>query len=402
MEDILLKFNPWWDKTYEFPGIERDEYLAKLEPLLGLRDVLLITGLRRVGKTTIMHQLIHRLLQNVSPRNILYISLDYLPLRDRTILEIEEAFRKVNSLKFNEKVFLFFDEVHFHNDYELQLKNLYDLGFSKVVASGSANLDIVMRSPYLTGRQRLVRINPLSFNEFMRFRGLHVSRVDRHLLPSIALDYVETGGLPEYVLRKDPNVLQTLIDTILYRDISDRNNIRNRENVKNILMMIAQSVSTPLSVNRISRVLKIRNEIVSKIIDLLIEANLIHIAERTGKFAERKASPNKYYLADTGLFSVLTERINLGAKVENSVFLTLKRQDIVRYSKTSNEEVDFIIGTDAFEAKYKREITEKDLTPIRNLRGPTSRTIITENTEDIHKNIRLMPLWKFFQEREIL
>ncbi len=401
MEDILIKFNPWWDGTYEFPGIERSRYLEILEKHIGSRDVILITGLRRVGKTTIMHQIIHRLLQNEDPRKVLYVSMDYLPLKDHMILDIEDAFRRANSLKYNEKVFLFLDEVHFQDDFELQLKNLYDLGFSKVFASGSANLDIIMRSPHLTGRQRIIRINPLSFGEFMQFRDLSITRADHHLFPSLAMDYVETGGLPEYVLSGDPNVLQTLVDTILYRDISDRHDIRNRENVKNILMMIAQSVSTPLSVNRIARVLKVRNETISRVISLLVEANLIHVVERAGKLAERKAAVRKMYLADTGLFSVLTERINLGAKVENSVFLTLVKNDPIRYWNTNGTEVDFIQGKNAFEAKFKRDVSKKDLTPIINLRGMSSRTMITESMDEQRDNVRLMPLWKVYHEHSV-
>lgn len=400
MEDILEKFNPWWDGSYPFPGIERSTYLSKLEKLMDVKDVVLITGLRRVGKTTLMHQLIHRLLQREDPQRILYISLDYLSLKDHTILNIEDAFRKANSLKHDEKVFLFFDEVHIQKDFELQLKNLYDLGHCKVFASGSANLDIVMRSPYLTGRQRLMRINPLSFGEFLQFRNIEISRADTHLFASLAREYVEIGGIPDYVLTQDPNVLQSLIDTILYKDISDTHGIRNRENVKSILMMAARSVSSPMSLNRISRVLGIRHEIVSRVINLLVEANLLHIVEREGKFNERQVAPRKLYVADTGLFSALTEHSNLGAKVENAVFLTLSRSGGVQYSNQGGAEVDFIHEKNAYEVKFKREIDEKNMRNIRNLRGMKTKTIVTESVDEIRDGVRLVPLWKFLREHE--
>jgi len=399
MDAILEKFNPWWNDTYEFPGIERKAYLDKLSNMVDIRDVIFITGLRRVGKTTLMHQCIHRLLQREAPERILYISLDYFPLKEYSILEIEDAYRQLHSLKYNDKVYLFLDEVHFQDNFEIQLKNLYDLGFSKVFASGSGNLDIIMRSPYLTGRQRLITVNPLSFKEFIEFRGVTFLKANQHLYPTLAADYVENGGLPEYVITKDPNVLQSLIDTILYRDISDRHDIRNRENVKNILRLIAQSVSTSISVNRISRLLKIRNEVVSKIINLFIEANLIHIVERTGKFTERKISPKKMYLADTGLFSVLTERINLGAKVENCVFLTLAKAGTVRYSNIGQREVDFIHGNSAFESKYKHEISQKDLSAILHVSGMDSKTVVTESKEGNTTGVNLVPLWRFLLDQ---
>jgi len=398
MEDILTKFNPWWETSYQFPGIARKQYLSMFHKLKSIKDVILITGLRRVGKTTLMHQFIHQLLQEEDPRKILYISLDYLTLRNHTILELEEKFRQMKSLKYNEYIFLFLDEVHFQKDYELQLKNLYDLGYTKVFASGSANLDLIMKSPYLTGRQRLVRVNPLTFQEFLEFKDVQLSMADQHLYPPLAAEYVETGGLPEYIKSRDPNVLQALIDTILYRDISGHHDIRNRENLKDILMYLSQTVSTPISVNRISRVLHIRHEIVRKVIDLFMESNLIHVIEREGNFAERKASPRKVYLADNGLFTILTENINLGAKVENLIYLTLAKQVRVRYYKTGKEEVDFVQGKQAYESKFKSRISDEDVAPIKKLRGHPKKTVITESKEGNINGVDLIPLWRFLLE----
>ena len=244
MEEILHQFNPWWEGEYKSPGIPREEYLHSLAGLWKTRDVVLLAGLRRVGKTTLMHQLIHTFLkEGVEPKHLFYVSLDNLALKDLSISEVVEAYRKARSVKHNERVVLFLDEVHFKDDWELELKNLYDMGHVKVFASGSASLDIVMKSPNLTGRQRLVRVRPLNFGEFLDFTGRRHSMADAHLMPGLAREYVERGGLPEYVLTEDPNVLQSLLDSILYRDIAGRYEIRNRENLKDILALLAQGVT---------------------------------------------------------------------------------------------------------------------------------------------------------------
>jgi len=408
MDEILHRFNPWWTGSYDFPGIPRTAYLSGLEALRSTKDVVLITGLRRVGKTTLMYQLIHRLLNTTDPHRIFYVSLDNLALTGHTILDIVDSFRRINSLKFREPVYLFLDEVHLRENYELQLKNLYDMGHCKIYASGSASLDIIMRSPHLTGRQRMVHVNPLDFSEYLMFTGRTITPADSHLYPALARDYIETGGLPEYVQSRDPNVLQSLVDSILYRDIATHNVIRNRENLRDVLLSIARSVSTPVSANRIARVLGINADTVRSIIRMIVEAGLVHPVEKEGKFSARKASLRKYYLADTGLFTILADTVNLGARVENAVFLKLAksgtwsdtRSGTVRYSREKEKEVDFVVGSSAYESRYRNEIAPEDIATLKNLRGFRKRVVVTNGKEGDIEGTQLVPLWKFLLDDE--
>ena len=117
MEEILDRFNPWWTIKPDFPGIARKTYLSMLLNLKTTKDVVLITGLRRVGKTTLMQQVIHKLLGEVSSDRIFYVSLDNIALKDHTILEIVDGFRRSRSLKHNDFAYLFLDEVHVKKDY---------------------------------------------------------------------------------------------------------------------------------------------------------------------------------------------------------------------------------------------------------------------------------------------
>ena len=400
MEELLHISNPWWEEEYSFPGVAREHYFRSMEYLHSAPGVVIITGLRRVGKTTLMQQYIDRLLNTVDSKRILYVSLDNLIFQNHSIQEIVRKFRQIHKLSHKEPVYLFLDEVHYMKEFELELKNLYDLGFVKIFASGSASFEIIMRSPHLTGRQRILRILPLSFQEFLQFTKMKISRSDQHLYVNAAMEYVKSGGMPEYVQTRDPNVLQSLVDTILYHDILSRHDLRNRENIKNVLLQLAQSVSSPVSANRFARLLSIKPDTVRLILNYLAEANLIHFIEREGKFSERKVSPRKFYLGDTGLFSILTEGVNLGARVENLVYLNLIKNGNVRYLRKGGSEVDFVVNDRAFESKYKRQITGEDAAPITALGGMKGKTIITESTEGTMNGVELKPLWRFLLDQD--
>ena len=395
MDSLLHRFNPWWTDDFHTPAIPRQQYQRKLMSLVGTRDIVLVTGLRRVGKTTLLYLTIESLLEKVPADRIFYVSLDHMGLRDHTILDIVEEYRRINRLRHDERAYLFLDEVHLKEDFELQLKNLYDEGHTKVFASGSASLEITMRSPHLTGRQRLVTIHPLDFGEFLAFNEVEVAPADTHLLLELAEDHVRYGGIPEYVRTRDMSYLQSVVDTILWRDVAGRHDIRNREMLAGMLALVAQSVGTRLSVRKISKVLGVSTDTVSRTLDLFVEANLIHQIEREGKVSERKASPRKMYLADTGLFSILTEGVNLGSMVENAVYLALMRTGRVRYHMASGKEVDFISRNTAWESKYKTRITEKDLVNLKGLKRPTKKVVITRDAEGREDGIDLLPLWRF-------
>ena len=117
--------------------------------------------------------------------------------------------------------------------------------------------------------------------------------------------------------------------------------------------------------------------------------------EKEGKVSERKASPKKLYLADPGLFTILTERINLGAIVENLIYLTLAKMGNVRYHRSNGQEIDFVLNKQAFESKYKKEIVVEDLSALKFIRGYKGKTVVSENVEKKIERINVVPLWKF-------
>jgi predicted AAA+ superfamily ATPase len=135
MEDLLYRYNPWWEEKYGFESmVERPVPLERMKRHLGSSHIVFLTGLRRIGKTTLLKLFIKDLIveEQVKPEHILYISLDDYLLSKKNVIEIVEEYRKIQRLSLKQKVFLFLDEISYQKDYEIQLKNLYDAQTAKV------------------------------------------------------------------------------------------------------------------------------------------------------------------------------------------------------------------------------------------------------------------------------
>ncbi len=140
-KDIFYEYNPWWEGESGLNQIiERPELLKKLEYQLKSPSIVLLTGLRRVGKTTLMKMLISSLIQNgIEAKKIFYISLDDYVLDSKSIIELTDEYRKLHKLSVDEKVFFFFDEITYKEKFHQQLKNLYDRQNVKIFAASSSS-----------------------------------------------------------------------------------------------------------------------------------------------------------------------------------------------------------------------------------------------------------------------
>jgi len=171
MEQILAIFNPWWEGPFKAEGIRREEYLSLLDQKRKTKDIVFITGLRRVGKTTLVRQYVERLIDGgEDPRRILYFSMDHPSLVKESILDVLDAYRRFHSLKHNERFTAIIDEIHLRAGFEQELKTVYDLGHVKVFATGSSSLFMVERGSFLTGRQTFMEVFPFTFPEYLSLK----------------------------------------------------------------------------------------------------------------------------------------------------------------------------------------------------------------------------------------
>ncbi len=399
MEEILMRYNPWWTKDFEPDGILRENYMNKLSNLLKTKDVVFIVGLRRVGKTTLLHHFIKQLLNEVEPKKIVYFSMDHPILTKMSILDLLDEFRKIQGLSFQEKIYVFIDEVHLHENFEQELKNIYDMGNVKVYASGSASIFLIEKGAFLTGRQRFIKLMPFSFKEFLQLRKIEIDQGDYHLYLKYCDEYIKLGGLPEYIKTEDQEYITTLIDSMIYKDVAIRHSITNIGMLRDIIILLSQNVGGRISTRKIARVLGISHETVREYLTSFVEAHLIHLVEKEGKVSERKVAPRKIYFADNGIVNVLTPAVNTGSLVENIVFQILNSKTEVRYDIINSREIDFITKYCVYEVKYKANIDDDEIKHLKKIGNNKKKIVITYNLHEIRDGIEFIPLYKFILDQ---
>lgn len=399
MEQILAIFNPWWEGPFKAEGIRRDEYLGRLDGKRRTKEIVFITGLRRVGKTTLVRQYVERLIQaGEDPSRILYFSMDHPSLAKESILDILDAYRQVHRLKHNDRFTAIIDEVHLRDGFERELKAVYDLGHVKVFATGSSSLFMVERGSFLTGRQTFMEMFPFTFPEYLDLKGLKASRADAHLMVKHAEDYVRMGGLPEYLTTGDPGYLTTLVGSVLYKDIAARRGVRNFRALTELLLIVTQSTGSKLSPRRIARILGTSHETVREHLSAFEEANLIHTVRLKGKVSESTAAPKKVYASDTGIVHVLSPTVNFGSLVENCVFNALRRREgDITYGQARGKEVDFVVPGSCYEVKYADKVGGDDVAHLEDV-DVDRRVVVTRNQSGKIGEVGLVPLWRFLME----
>ncbi len=362
MTNLFYRYNPWWDDDTTFPNLfPRKIISTKLLKMLKSDQIIFLTGLRRVGKTSIMKLLIQELITNskVEPRDILYVSLDDYLLSKLSILDIVDEYRNILKIGVDRFVYLFLDEITYKDNYELQLKNLYDSHNVKVVSSSSSASLLKERKYHLTGRHSTLEIQPLNFDEYLLFKGISLKKRDNNLLAGYFEDFLETGGIPQYVLKNDLGYIKDLVDDIIQKDISSKYNIKNDIVLKDMFLLLMERSGKVFSINKIANILKISPDSARRYVELFRETYLIHLMEREGKTNERILSAKKIYACDVGVRSLFTGFRDKGSLFENYVYLAIKHLN-PRYFYEKGIELDFIIKNKMLiEVKYDSIMNEK-------------------------------------------
>jgi len=361
MEVVLYKSNPWWEENYSYSGYTREKYIDILKLWLNSRDIIFLTGLRRVGKTSILKNFISTLVHQymINPKHIFYISLDLYVLDEYSIGEIVDAYRRAHKLQSKEKIYLFLDEVTSKESYQKELKNFYDLDNVKIFASSSSASLLKDKNAYLTGRERILEVMPLDFDEYLMFREISIKKADTHLYESYFEDYMQDGGMPEYVLTSDVTYLQNLIDNIISKDIIAHYHIRNNQVIKDYYKLLMERSGKQLSFNKIASILDISVDSAKRYYYYFEETYLIYSIEKYGKLNEKIKGVNKIYASDIGLRNVTTGYRDKGAIYENLIYLKIKDLN-PSYLYIDGIEIDFITKNGILlEAKYNSKLNTK-------------------------------------------
>jgi hypothetical protein len=390
--------NPWWTEC-EIPSFYKEMsprlYLDIFYPLVTnkeLKRALILMGPRRVGKTVMLYHTIQRLIDDgVSAQNIIYISVE-TPIYNKIYLEqLFNLSRQTlgKPIDTKEEFFVFFDEIQYLKDWEVNLKSLVDTYKNvKFVASGSAAAELKKRSDESgAGRFTDFKLPPLTFYEYIHLKGYdqlmircqmqwdsgltpYWGTMDIGKLNELFVDYINYGGYPEVVfnenIRENPGqfIRHDIIDKVLLRDLPSLYGIQDVQELNSVFTMIAYHSGSQFSYEAMSKESGVRKDVLRKYIEYLEAAFLIKVIHRTDDTAKRyqREVSFKIYLTNPSLRCALFQPIRLsdeeiGNLVETAIYAQwIPRQgaDISfanwRLNNKEQGEVD-IVGIDVAKQK---------------------------------------------------
>ncbi len=362
MENLLYQYNPWWEEKISFKDIKsREKYLLQLRSYLKRKQIIILTGLRRVGKTTLMKLIIKELIDNnIDATHLLYVSLDDYLLHKSSISEIINEFRKIHKLKIEEKIYLFLDEVTYKDDFQIQLKNIYDNQNVKIFAASSSASLLLDKKASLTGRAITLEIEPLDLEEYLFFNGIKIKKRDGQLYQSYFLEYIKTGGLPENVLNPNREYLMNLVEDIIQKDITAFHGVKNHQIVRDYFTLLMERSGKQLSINKIGKILNISPDTSKRYLNYFESTYLIHLLPRWGKTNQKLLSSKKIYASDLGIKYLFMGNRDLGSYFENYIYLKLRKKKQLFYLYENSVEIDFYTEDKILiESKFYSELNEK-------------------------------------------
>lgn len=435
---VLKAFNPWWatgsvhpDFTKTYRRFAYYEAMKRIDQT-DLRRTVVLTGTRRVGKTTIQYQMIDTLLKRkVPPQRIVFISLDHPMLKLSNFNDILECYHE--NICPDQNVFYFFDEIQYVTDWDKWLKTIYDMQpETRMIATGSASPALMKGSTESgAGRWSIIPVPTLSFFEYCSLVGVKVPNLGPDIRPtafqrmtqperaSIMLKlepvqnhftrYLQVGGFPELALASNDLMAQQImredvVDKVLKRDLPSLYNIRSSTELERIFLYLCNVSSNIVSFSALAKELDgVSRPTVENYINYLESANLIYQSwpvEMAGRKV-LKAQP-KIYIADAAIRNavlmdddILTNPIELGKMVETAVYKHVAafyyqqatRVGYYRGGRLGNE-IDIVVDYPnikniLIEVKYREQATVPDSDAIIELSDQASAgIIITKRADD--------------------
>lgn len=408
----LEEFNPWWTTRTVDPELAlpfKRAIFPEIENLLNKRFVISLTGLRRTGKTTLIYQLISKLLQEkIQPNNILFFSFDD---GSSSISEVINTYKEFQSKNLREeKCYVFFDEIQKHKKWEEELKKYYDLYPKlKFIISGSESLFVRKKTKEtLAGRIFEFSLTPFTFREFLNLNKVHETefKYETKIQP-LFIRFAERGGFPEtFSLDSDRDfkeyIKSLVIDKIVYKDIPKMFQIEDPEFLGVLLELIATNPGMYVDYQSLSRQFGKDRRVIKDYIFYLKESYLISLL---GNYRKNSTSTlrkkKRAYPKDNALsylYKSKPDEAFFGRMIEA---LMVNKLGASSFWKNGTE-IDIIYNDIPIEVKYQEEINSEDFKPLREFMRRFSQKealLITKKDEKeinvAEGKIKLIPAWKF-------
>ena len=337
---------------------------------LNKQRIVTVTGVRRCGKSSLLHLTINRLLASgVDKEQILYIGFDDERLANMDVSDFDEilqAYRLMYPDRPLSSVYMFFDEIQIVKGWELFVLRVYKSYCKNVYVTGStAQMLSGEMSSALRGWPDEYTEYPLSFKEFIAFKGVKANRYTEEgaaLMANMFKSYLLTGGFPQAVLAnvetERVKLLQAYFNTMLFRDMIEHYNISASPSVvRYFLKRVFNNITKPSSVNNIyndlkSQGLKLSKDSLSQWLDYACNISLLHKVPKYSKsIIKQSTSLSKYYVVDFALAKsvLLPQSEEKGKALENAVYMHLARhlnENEQIYYFNEGAECDFVIAND--------------------------------------------------------
>lgn len=417
MIDIIHDWNPWWDSRngiLSLKGSTRRDYLEKIMRNINGKHIISISGIRRSGKTTLIYQIIDRLLKKVAPENICYMNLD-----DERLVGFDEPLENFlkeyrRNLAPEGRIFIFLDEVQSVPGWERWIKRYYDLGrnIKFVVSGSSSSLVFSDYSSLLSGRNINIKVDPLSFREYLTFKSVRIedgeiekvwrsNREREDIIIHHLENYMKTGGFPEIVSGSgDHGLLKQYFSDILYRDIIKRHNVRYPDKLELLAVYALKNYSNLMSLRRIGQASGLSPDTVNEYLGYLEQSYLLfrsRLYSRSSLGKMRTNVPMKIYATDLGMANSLRlePMETIGRWAENLLAKKVEKDMGHCFYWRERKEVDLILPEmrTAIQVNYgsgrENEMRALDELPYGDFR----KTLITRDEYDPGGEIPKIPLW---------
>lgn len=314
---------------------------------LSTSEVLIITGIRRCGKSVLLQQL-----RNQLKEQDFFFNFDDERLVNFTVSDfqtLQECFFEL----FGEQHTYYFDEIQNIPGWETFVRRLYNEG-NKVVVTGS-NARMLSRElgTHLTGRYIAVEIYPFSFKEYLTYKDIHPTQKDfyttagRSMLVNNFSKYLEQGGFPKYLESQSARYLSSLYESIIFRDVMARNGLTNEKEIQELVFYLASNATKRITYSSIGKLIGIRHaETIKNYLEYIQQTYLIfQLLKYSPSVKTQMLSPKKIYFIDNAIINRIgfNATDNIGVKLENIVFVELKRRGLDLFYHSDKKECDFIV-----------------------------------------------------------
>jgi len=424
---ILNDWNYWDKPVPEF--FPRDEYQQKINTYLSAGEVIVLKGIRRSGKSTLMiNHIRHLISTGVVKKEILFVNFEDPRFDGEMNNELlEQIFEVYKEFVNNEtKPHIFLDEVQHVAQWEKWVVTGYELNRAQFYVTGSSS-KLLSREfgTALSGRFLSINVFPLNFWEYLLFKGQpgpnKILLITQKLVYKIAFnEYLKAGGFPKTCFLEEDVRRQEIImyyETIILKDIVARHNLKNYDNVKKVALYLLSNIGKPLNLNKVRTALQLSYDLADKYFEYLKDTYLImEINQFDYSLKKQFANRRKVYCIDNGILSNTSFRISedYGRYLENLVFIELLRKEHEVYFHKGKKECDFIIkdGLNITQAIQVCRTLQDEETKKRELEGLIEALetyglnegmILTEDeefeTDAEGRRVIVKPVWKWLLEK---